>query len=215
MNSYIVRRLPEGVGLPELGAELSGAWAQCPVAEIGNYIWDENGYKPRAEARVMYGEDGLYVYMCAWEDEVRAVADMCGMICQDSCLEFFLQPNTAVDRYTNIEMNPLGNFMCGIGRDRYGRFEAKALPLEGMEVRHSVRDAGAFTGPCWQIAYKVPAEWLELWFGTKLVPGTRMRGNFYKCGDKTRFEHYGMWNPVKSDHPDFHRPESFGDIVLE
>ncbi|MGN1071022.1 MAG: carbohydrate-binding family 9-like protein [Candidatus Fimadaptatus sp.] len=42
-----------------------------------------------------------------------------------------------------------------------------------------------------------------------------MRGNVYKGGGKTRFEHYGMWNPVTSDHPDFHRPESFGLLVLE
>ena len=215
MNEYIVKRLPTGEGLPELNGELSGAWAQCPVAEIGNYIWDQNGYKPRAEARVMYDERGLHVHMRAWENEVRAVADYCGMICQDSCLEFFVRPNMDVDRYTNIEMNPLGRFMCGIGRDRYGRFEAKKLPLEGMEVRHSVTDAAAFAGPVWEIAYTVPAEWLELWFGAHLEPGAKMRGNFYKCGDKTRFEHYGMWNPVRSDHPDFHRPESFGLLVLE
>ena len=76
MNEYIVKRLPKGEGLPELNGELSGAWAQCPVAEIGNYIWDQNGYKPRAEARVMYDERGLHVHMRAWENEVRAVAGL-------------------------------------------------------------------------------------------------------------------------------------------
>ena len=44
--------------------------------------------------------------------------------------------------------------------------------------------------------------------------GVKLRGNFYKCGDLTRYEHYGMWNPVQSDTPDFHRPESFGELVL-
>ncbi len=184
------------------------------MAEIGNYIWDKNGYMPRAQARVMYSDAGLFVHMCAWEDEVRAEAGMCGMICQDSCLEFFLQPNVAVPRYTNVEMNPLGNFMCGIGRDRYGRFEAKQLPLAGMELRHSVTSAAAYAGPKWEIAYTLPADWLELWFGARLAPGVAMRGNFYKCGDLTRYEHYGMWNPVQSATPDFHRPESFGALEL-
>ncbi len=67
----------------------------------------------------------------------------------------------------------------------------------------------------WEIAYTVPADWMELWFGVRPHSGLEMRGNFYKCGDNTRFEHYGMWNPVKSDHPDFHRPESFGKLILE
>ncbi len=210
----MIERLPQGVGLPELSGELSGAWARCPVAEIGNYIWDENGYMPRAQARVMYSDAGLFVYMCAWEDEVRAEADMCGMISQDSCLEFFVQPNVDVPRYANVEMNPLGNFMCGIGRNRYGRFEAKKLPLECMEICHSVSDAAKFCGPKWEIAYTLPADWLKLWFDAKLASGVKMRGNFYKCGDLTRYEHYGMWNPVQSDTPDFHRPESFGELVL-
>lgn len=215
MNTYIVKRLPEGGGLPDLKGDIQGAWANCPTAQIGNYIWDKNGYKPHAEARVMYSDDGLYVYMRAFESEVRAQEDYCGHICQDSCLEFFLSPNIDVDRYTNIEMNPLGKYMCGIGRDRHGRFEASALPLDGMQIVHSVTDASAFSGPVWEIAYTVPASWLELWFGVRPHSGMEMRGNFYKCGDKTRFEHYGMWNVVASDHPDFHRPESFGKLILE
>ncbi len=88
MNTYVIKRLPEGVDLPDFKDELDRAWAECPAAEIGNYIWDENGYKPHAEARVMYSDAGLHVYMRAWENEVRAVADYCGRICQDSCLEF-------------------------------------------------------------------------------------------------------------------------------
>ena len=116
MNTYVIKRLPEGVDLPDFKGELDRAWAECPAAEIGNYIWDENGYKPHAEAHAMYSDAGLHVYMRAWENEVRAVADYCGRICQDSCLEFFVRPNMDVDRYTNIEMNPLGKFMCGIGR---------------------------------------------------------------------------------------------------
>ena len=56
MNTYVIKRLPEGVDLPDFKGELDRAWAECPAAEIGNYIWDENGYKPHAEARVMYSD---------------------------------------------------------------------------------------------------------------------------------------------------------------
>ena len=36
--------------------------------------------------------------------------------------------------------------------------------------------------------------------------------NFYKCGDDTTKPHYLSWNPVKTENPDFHRPEFFGTL---
>ena len=45
--------------------------------------------------------------------------------------------------------------------------------------------------------------------------GYTFRGNFYKCGDETAIPHYGMWNPVGTENADFHRPEYFGDFVIE
>lgn len=215
MNEYIIRRLPAGETLPDLTSPFSEAWKNCPAAPIANYIWDVNGYKPACEAKVMYDESGLYVYMCACEDKVRAVMPMRGMVCTDSCLEFFLQADIARDMYVNIETNPLGNQLIGLGKDRWYRFECVQLPLKDMEVKHSVTDPDAPTGGKWEIAYRITAEWLEMWFGVKPESGLIMRGNFYKCGDKSEFAHYGSWNPVSSARPDFHRPESFGKLILE
>ena len=42
-----------------------------------------------------------------------------------------------------------------------------------------------------------------------------MKGNFYKCGDDTKYPHFGCWNEVVWEEPDFHRPECFGDLILE
>ncbi len=42
-----------------------------------------------------------------------------------------------------------------------------------------------------------------------------IKANVYKCGDDTAVAHYGSWSPVKSNQPDFHRPECFGDMVLD
>ena len=41
-----------------------------------------------------------------------------------------------------------------------------------------------------------------------------LRGNFYKCGDKTAHPHYLSWNPIKTPKPDFHRPEFFGELLI-
>ncbi|WP_414481477.1 carbohydrate-binding family 9-like protein [Caldicoprobacter sp.] len=44
--------------------------------------------------------------------------------------------------------------------------------------------------------------------------GKRIKANFYKCGDKTKYPHWGCWNRIDTPHPDFHRPEFFGDLIL-
>jgi hypothetical protein len=52
-------------------------------------------------------------------------------------------------------------------------------------------------------------------FNQDFSSGKRMKGNFQKCGDKTKFPHYGSWNRIDTPEPDFHRPEYFGDLILE
>ncbi|WP_290078963.1 carbohydrate-binding family 9-like protein [uncultured Duncaniella sp.] len=42
-----------------------------------------------------------------------------------------------------------------------------------------------------------------------------MKGNFFKCASGTSQPHFLSWSPVRSKEPDFLRPESFGDIILE
>lgn len=58
--------------------------------------------------------------------------------------------------------------------------------------------------------YTLPADLLARSFGVTLTPGLTMRGNFYKCGDRTEKAHYGMWRAYDRavvPKPDFHRPE--------
>ena len=44
--------------------------------------------------------------------------------------------------------------------------------------------------------------------------GHKMRGDFYKCGDKTAQKHYGSFTPIDWPTPNFHRPEFFADMVI-
>ena len=41
-----------------------------------------------------------------------------------------------------------------------------------------------------------------------------MWANFYKCGGDHEIQPYGSWAPIDSPTPDFHRPESFGRVIL-
>jgi Carbohydrate-binding family 9 len=45
--------------------------------------------------------------------------------------------------------------------------------------------------------------------------GQLMRANLYKCGDRLTKPHYATWNPVVSQKPDYHRPESFGEWIFQ
>lgn len=41
-----------------------------------------------------------------------------------------------------------------------------------------------------------------------------MRGNFFKCAEKSEHPHYGCWAPVDLPRPDFHSPDYFGELIL-
>jgi len=45
--------------------------------------------------------------------------------------------------------------------------------------------------------------------------GKTVRANFYKCGDELQTPHFLSWNPVRTERPDFHRPDFFGVLEFE
>ena len=43
----------------------------------------------------------------------------------------------------------------------------------------------------------------------------KLMGNFYKCADGTDSPHYVSWSPIKTEKPNFHCPEFFGELIFE
>lgn len=222
MKRYSIRYMPERPLFLKRDAEfdpedLPKAWANLEEAVLDQYIWDQTGYTPRACARVGWNEKGLHVLMYAQEHKVRArIREMGGMVCTDSCLEFFVKPAPERDaRYFNFEANARGVMLAEIGTGRQNRFRAVGLPFEGMEIQANVREESAYKGGWWAVSYTVPVNLLSEHFpGLKLAVGVRMEGNFYTCADLSDTPHYGTWNRIDSPVPDYHRPESFGELVL-
>lgn len=178
-------------------------------AAVGSYVWDESGYKPETRAYVAWDEAGLHVLMCACEETVAAAETRFGgMVCVDSCLECFLQPFADDPRYLNFEVNAAGVAHIGLGSGRADRTVLERMP-EGVNICASKHE-----GAWWAVAYTVPTGLLKEIYGRVPQAGDVMRGNFYKC-DESIHPHFGTWNPVKWDHPDFHRPEFFGELTLE
>lgn len=218
-DDYPVFRLPESAELPLDGGEfapesLPDEWKALRETDAFTFPWDKNGYTPECRARLGWNGKGLFALLYAKEETIRAEAKEFGdMVCFDSCLEFFLQPNPAkTTSYANFECNPKGVMLLGIGPDRDDRENLNAAP-EGMRILHS-----AHKGGWWAVSYFIPASFLRERFSAELGEGKVMRANFYCCGDKTQYPHFGQWkamDPALQPAADFHRQEWFGTLRLK
>lgn len=185
--------------------------SEIPAADVVIYPWDTTGYTPRTEARIYCTNAALHVLFRAFETSVRATYTRPGdPVCRDSCVELFINPKPESDpRYVNIEINPLGTPLVKIGTSRVDRenLSDEAAEFFGVTPLRGQSD--------WSVEYTIPKPFLERHYGPlSFAPGNKMIGNFYKCGDETPQPHFGCWNPVTGQVPDFHRPKDFGQLLL-
>ncbi len=211
-RKYIIQRVSKPLK--------ENTWDLLPKAEIDHYLWEKNGYEPRAEVAVCYSDTGLHIQFTTWENNitVRNLSEN-SPVYEDSCVEFFLNPMPEKDtRYMNFETNAAGKLLLGMGS---GRSDWRLLDKADHSlfgVRSSVPGNGydSFAGPSWTIEYTIPFEFIkEYYTGFQPKAGKLIKGNFYKCGDKTSYPHYGCWALIDSAVADFHAPHFFGSLLLE
>ncbi|MEE4117343.1 MAG: carbohydrate-binding family 9-like protein [Marinilabiliaceae bacterium] len=204
-------------GLPDL-AEISARLDKLSSAEsIDTVNWKDFNYKPEVKFVIAYSDSELFIKYYVSEDFVKAEKGYDNeMVCEDSCVEFFVAP--AEDgKYLNFEFNSIGVCYMGSGT---GRHDSK--PVDRSMVsrvrRHSSLGTGTFpekTGRQeWELTVAIP---LDLLFGKEftIAKGTRVKANFYKCGDMLTRPHYLTWNEVLTSEPDYHRPEYFGELLFD
>lgn len=135
---------------------------------------------------------------------------------EDSCVEFFVQLENCKGYY-NIEINAIGTILCAYGTGRVGR---RVMPtrLSNTILRDSTikynnenKDEAFYQ---WSLIVKFPHTAFFKHHFTP-VPGNLIKGNIYKCGNKLPHPHFVSWNPVKTEKPDFHRPEYFGTLIFK
>ena len=190
---------------------------QLPKLHIDNYIWLHNGYEPKVEVSLCYTNEALYILFQVHEKEVKAkYVKYNDPVHKDSCVEFFINPFPKYSRnYLNFEVNAIGTLHIGFGESR----EREVLSLE--EIKR-IEVFSSLTGPLdqeideekWEIKMKIPLILLETTYKRKFK-GEDAKANFYKCGDETKTEHYGCWNPILNDKPDFHLPDFFGSLIFD
>ena len=198
MRSYTMKKIS---GTPD--------WSQVPVMPIDQLLWTDS-IDVTAQAQICWDENALYLRMETTEPHIRMVeTGPLAPVCDDSCLEIFFQPTQAPE-YLNFELNPLCSHWIGQGIDLPSRVR---ILIPDFEERFTPEVT--FTDTGWVLTYKIPFAFVRLFFPTFVAKeGLQMRGNCFKCGDRTVKPHFLAWNYVESEEPMFHLPEFFGNLVF-
>ncbi len=197
-------------------------FAICPIDQ---FPWAQNDFRPESEARIAYTPGkALYLQLSSNEGAFQALRTDCdhhnGQVHLDSCLEFFVDfAPQQTEGYLNFEFNPKGFLHLKLGQSRRDR-QAQDPHTYGqfhITTDLDVNPEGKAELGWWRIRFVIPEDFVKALYGPKaaLVEGHRFNGNFYKCGDATEFEHYALWSPTAAETPDFHRPEYFGEFILD
>lgn len=188
-------------------------WSTVPCAHIDTYRWLDD-YAPKAWAQVVFvKDDGFYARMTCVESNPRAIyVDFYDHVYKDSCMEFFAAYDAQRDRYINIEINANAASRISIGEGRGERERIDHVIGKPFDIKAEKNEGS------WSVLVHIPLT--DICKAYDIAPsvfadGYRFRGNFYKCGDETEAPHFGMWNPVMTETPDFHRPEYFGELIIK
>ncbi len=205
MNTYVVQKIEDGNNI---------AWDGIAQADITHYVPEENGYYPKAYAKVCHDGDAFYVRFHAQEPVILAnLYNYNDPVSENSCVEFFFNayPELRED-YMNFETNALGTLLLGFGYIRPGRGRLWDIPPETFQIETTVKDPAQYDGKFWEIGYTIPFEMINRTYGaTGLGSGSKIRGNFYTICSKGDYKHAGTWNPTPEFHDRFH----FGELILE
>jgi len=177
------------------------------------YKWADNNYTPKVEVFLCHDNTHLVVKFFSYEkqhDLRTLVKEDSGPVCQDSCVEFFFQPYPDDPRYINFEVTPLGFLSMSLRKDRY---ETESLL---PEYRRHINIVPHIEPDHWTVHMEIPFSFIALVFEKQFIlkSGDTAFANFYKCGDKTTLPHFGMWNDITLEDPDFHQSCFFGKIFF-
>lgn len=175
--------------------------------------WIEFPYKPSVSFKLAHSSDHVFIKFKVFENSIRAMNKTPNSaVWEDSCCEFFC----AFDDkgYYNIEINCIGTILMQWGKDRNNRVFAPEKLIHSIQVLSSLDNSSFDTKEGnfnWEITLSIP---ITSFFKHSFNDFSKLNmiGNFYKCGNKLIQKHYLSLFPIKSVHPDFHRPEFFGKI---
>lgn len=215
MKTLSIPYLPglKSLTLEQVAAEIDESGARFSVETLN---WPQlYDYRPITTVSAAHSKTDLYLLYQVHGNCLRAVNTKDNEnVHEDSCVEFFVKLPES-DDYFNFEFNCSG--VCKASRHYKTRENYQYLkPAEMAEIerwssigkRAFNELSGLFT---WELCVRIPFHLMDI--DPENLP-EKILGNFYKCADATEQPHFVSWNPIKTEKPDFHRPEFFGEIYL-
>ena len=218
-NVYIVKR---AAGPVDLSAPWNGGcWKDIREVRLG---WElvkipgSGDFRPDARVKMQYDDKFLYVLYQVRDRYVRGgLKKDQSMVCLDSCMEFFVQPDRN-GPYYNFECNCIGTLLLYEIRKQDGRLNMKRVPQEELNriERFSTLPrtlSGELEKPViWRLGLRIPLDFFVR-KGCLSLPlsGQVWYGNFYKCADWTSHPCWLTWKKTSG----FHVPDEFGTLIFE
>ncbi len=182
-----------------------------------SYLWVNNGYNPTVIVKAFHTQNYIYLNYKVFEKKINIKHTTFGSdVWKDSCIEFFINPFPNQSKeYFNIEINAIGVPLIGVGAtgDDSKRYYFKEDEVSDWTIISSIKEPqnGEHGKEFWSLHLRIPKSFFEKYYEQSFNVDYGIV-NFYKCGDETEFEHFGAWNKVESEEPNFHLPEYFGEI---
>lgn len=172
-------------------------------------------YKPITFFHIARSMTSIFVKFYVRGNLLKAVysADQ-SPVYEDSCVEFFCKlPDS--EFYTNFEFNCIGT--CSAARRKSRKENVMYFSKDEMQTIKRFPSIGnrAFNEMQgifeWELTVEIPYELIGI--NNNCLP-EKLLANFYKCADKTDSPHYVSWNRIKTEKPDFHQPDFFGELLF-
>jgi len=219
MNNSISASLPyapqlEERELPEVANLLEEVGVRLSVESLN---WPEQfPYRPLTVVSAAHSGKHIFIDFLVRCNYLRAVNYTPNSpVSEDSCVEFFVAMAETPEAYWSFCFNCIGTVRGKARNGEDSRF-LTADELSRIRCFASVGNRpfqeveGSFI---WSVTVAIPLDLL----GISYTPGNpvRLAANFNKCASATSQPHYLSWAPIASPQPDFHRPDSFAQLILE
>lgn len=185
---------------------------------ISNNNWkDKFPYSPKVSVRLWHDGANLFLNYEVEEEYVAALAKKDNDdVYKDSCVEFFIAFDN--EGYYNLEANCIGKLLLSHRKGR--KIDVKYADDNILSCIQRDSSLGKEPFECrksngkWSLKLTIPKSTFFL-HDIKNFSELKVKCNIYKCGDNLPQPHFLSWQPIKTENPDFHRPEFFGPIEFE
>ena len=198
--------------------QIVSRWEQlpaCPTFAADNFLWNSRVHPPAFGRMAYLPGTGLCLHLtCQETDPKRECTNHHEMVCKDSAMEvFFAFPDPHLRQcdppendclYLNFEVNANGAMFAKHGHGRQNRQFITTEEYVQTGVKATIMPER------WEVQLTIPdmllARVAQL---SGLASGDKFFFNFYKISEDPAIEHYGAYNPIPTEHPNFHLPAHF------